>query len=42
MKAVVDRIEGNYAVVLFGDEEIQADIQKNYCPRGLRRVAGFG
>ena len=28
MKAIIDRFEGDYAVVLFGDEEIKVDMQK--------------
>ena len=28
MRAVVDRFEGEYAVVLFGEEEIEVDIEK--------------
>ena len=36
MKAVIDRFEGNYAVVLFGDKEIQADIPKILLPKGSK------
>lgn len=32
MKAVIDRFEGEYAVVLFGDEEIKVDIPKKLLP----------
>lgn len=32
MKAVIDRFEGDYAVVLFGDEEIKVDIPKSLLP----------
>lgn len=28
MKAVIDRFEGEYAIVLFGDDEIKVDIPK--------------
>ncbi|MBT9140225.1 MAG: hypothetical protein DDT30_00801 [Dehalococcoidia bacterium] len=34
MKAVIDRIEGDYAVVLFGDAEIQVDIPVGLLPEG--------
>lgn len=36
MKAVIDRFEGDYAVVLFGDEEIKADIPKKLLPKGSK------
>lgn len=36
MKAVIDRFEGDYAVVLFGEEEIKADIHKKLLPAGAR------
>ncbi len=36
MKAVIDRLEGDHAVVLFGDKEIKADIHKKLLPRGAR------
>ncbi|HHX74865.1 MAG TPA: DUF3006 domain-containing protein [Firmicutes bacterium] len=36
MKAVIDRFEGEYAVVLFGEEEIKADIPKKLLPPGAR------
>ncbi|MBS4022986.1 MAG: DUF3006 domain-containing protein [Dethiobacter sp.] len=36
MKAIIDRFEGDYAVVLFGDEEIKADIPKKLLPKGVR------
>lgn len=32
MKAVIDRFEGDYAVVLFGDEEIKVDIPRALLP----------
>ncbi len=32
MKAVIDRFEGDYAVVLFDDEEIKIDIPKKFLP----------
>ncbi len=32
MKAVIDRFEGDYAVVLFGDEEIRVDIPIKLLP----------
>jgi hypothetical protein len=36
MKAVVDRFEGDYAVVLFGDSEIQVDIPIVLLPEGVK------
>ena len=36
MKAVVDRIENQIAVVLFGDEEIKPDIPLALLPEGTR------
>ncbi len=32
MKAVIDRFEDGYAVVLFGDEEIKVDIPRQLLP----------
>ncbi len=32
MKAVIDRFEGDNAVVLFGDEEVKADIPRFLLP----------
>ncbi len=32
MKAVIDRFEGDYAVVLFGEDEIKVDIPKVLLP----------
>ncbi|HZK24362.1 MAG TPA: DUF3006 domain-containing protein [Oscillospiraceae bacterium] len=32
MKAVIDRFEGEYAVVLFGNKEIQVDVPKEMLP----------
>lgn len=34
MKAVIDRFEGEYAVVLFGDEEVKVDIPRKLLPSG--------
>jgi hypothetical protein len=34
MKAVIDRFEGDCAVILFGDEERQVYILKKYLPEG--------
>ena len=34
MKAVIDRFEGNYAVVLVGNEEVKIDIPKELLPKG--------
>ncbi len=36
MKAVIDRFEGDYAVVLFGDEEIKVGIPKKLLPDDAR------
>ncbi len=32
MKAVIDRFEGDYAIVLFGKDEIKVDIPKKLLP----------
>jgi hypothetical protein len=36
MKAVVDRIEGNIAVVLVGENETRLDVPLRYLPDGAR------
>lgn len=36
MKAVIDRFEGDYAIVLLGDEEVQVDIPRRRLPEGAR------
>ncbi len=36
MKAVIDRFEGDYAVVLFGDEEFKVDILRKLLPEGAK------
>ena len=36
MKAVIDRFEGDHAVVLFGDEEIKVDIPRQLLPTGVK------
>lgn len=36
LKAVIDRFEGDHAVVLFGDEEIKVDIPRKLLPKGAR------
>ncbi len=36
MKAVIDRFEGECAVVLFGDDEIKADIPKPLLPEDAK------
>lgn len=36
MKAIIDRFEGDYAVVLFGDEEVKVNIPKKLLPEGAR------
>ena len=36
MKAVIDRFEDDYAVVLFGEDEIKVDIPKVLLPEGSK------
>lgn len=36
MKAVIDRIEGNVAVLLVGDEEIKVDFPAKLLPKGSK------
>ncbi len=36
LKAVIDRFEGEYAVVLFGEDEIKVDIPKILLPEGAK------
>ena len=36
MKAVIDRFEGDYAIVLFGEDEIKVDIPKILLPEGAK------
>jgi len=36
VKAVIDRFEGDYAVVLFGNDEIKVDIPKVLLPEGSK------
>ena len=36
LKAVIDRFEGEYAVVLFGEDEIKADIPRQLLPPNLK------
>lgn len=36
LKAVIDRFEGDYAVVLFGNEETKVDIPKKLLPEGAK------
>lgn len=36
MKAVIDRFEGSYAVVLIGLEEIRVDLPVKLLPKGAR------
>ncbi|NLP37562.1 MAG: DUF3006 domain-containing protein [Firmicutes bacterium] len=36
MKAVIDRFEEDYAVVLFGDEEIKINIPQKLLPPGAQ------
>ena len=36
MKAVIDRFEGDYAVILLGDEEIRVDFPRKLLPGGVR------
>lgn len=36
MKAVIDRFEGDYAIVLYGEDEIKVDIPKALLPEGSK------
>ena len=36
MWAVVDRIEGEVAVLLVGEDEVKVDFPKKYLPRGTK------
>ncbi len=36
MKAVIDRFEGDYAVVLVGESEVKMDVPRTLLPRGSR------
>lgn len=36
MKAVIDRFENDYALMLFGAEEIKVDIPKKLLPKGSK------
>ena len=36
MRVVVDRIEGKYAVLLFGEKEIKVDIPLELLPEGTK------
>ncbi len=36
MKAVIDRFEGEFAIVLVGDEEIKVDVPKKLLPKGAK------
>ena len=36
MKAVIDRFEGEYAVVLFGDDEMKVDIPRTLLPANAK------
>ncbi len=36
MKAVIDRFENNHAIVLFGDDELKADIPRQLLPPGAK------
>ncbi len=36
MKAVIDRFEGDYAIVLFGDDEIKVDLPSKLLPEGSK------
>lgn len=36
MKAVVDRFEGDFAILLFGDSEIKVNIPKGLLPDGAK------
>jgi hypothetical protein len=36
MKAVIDRFEGDYAIVIFGNDEIKVDIPLRLLPEGIK------
>ena len=36
IKAVIDRFEGEYAVVLFGEDELKVDIPRQILPPGAK------
>ena len=36
MKAVIDRFEEDYAVVLVGDEEVKINVPKQLLPKGVK------
>lgn len=36
MKAVVDRFEGDYAILLFGEKEIKVDFPKELLPKEVK------
>ena len=36
IKAVIDRFQGEYANVLFGDDELKVDIPRQLLPAGAR------
>ena len=36
MKAVIDRFEGDFAVILFGDKEIKTDIPRELLPKDAK------
>ena len=36
LKAVIDRFEGNYAIVLVGDKEIKLDVLRELLPDGAK------
>ncbi|MFZ5767228.1 MAG: DUF3006 domain-containing protein [Bacillota bacterium] len=36
MRAVIDRFEGDLAVVLVGEEEYRLDVPRRFLPRGAR------
>ena len=41
MKAVIDRFEGDYAVMLFVPDEIQVDIPRRLLPEGCKEGDWF-
>jgi len=36
LKAVIDRLEGDYGILLFGEDEIKVDIPKALLPEGAK------
>lgn len=41
MKAVLDRFEGDYAILLFGEEEIRVDLPRALLPPGAKEGSWY-